>query len=163
MPRTLLLGLGNPLLGDDGLGWKIAESVQHALAETQSLITNHQSLEIDFVSVGGLALMERMVGYDRAIVIDAVETGGPVGAVTCFDLSALPDHAAGHTAAPHDATLQTAVRLGRQLGAHLPACITIIGVEARNLYEFTETLTPEAQAVIPRATRLVLDLLEALS
>lgn len=152
--RTLLLGLGNPLLGDDGLGWKIAAAVQSKIKNQPSAI------DVDFLSVGGLALMERLIGYDRAIVIDAMTLGQPEGTVSCFDLNALPDHAASHTAAPHDATLQTAVRLGRQLGAHLPTSITIVGVEAHNLYEFTEALTPAAQAAIPQATRIVLALLE---
>lgn len=153
MTRTLIIGLGNPILGDDGVGWRVAEAVQAALPPSPDI-------EVDCAAVGGLALMERLIGYDRAIVIDAVVAGGPVGAVTCCDLSALPDRAAAHLAAPHDTTLPTAVRLGQQLGARLPRQITIVGVEARALYEFNETLTPEAQAAVPAAARRVLNLLE---
>jgi hydrogenase maturation protease len=103
--------------------------------------------------------MERLVGYQRAIIIDAITTRqNPPGTVTCFPLDALPDHAAGHTTAAHDTSLQTAIALGRSMGASLPETILIVAVESEQIYDFSEDLTPEVAAAILPAEQLVLDL-----
>ena len=66
--KTLILGLGNPILGDDGVGWKVADAVQTRLG------TLKVPVEVDFASLGGLSLMERMLGYERVILIDTVKS-----------------------------------------------------------------------------------------
>ena len=66
--KTLIIGLGNPILGDDGVGWKVANQLT-------TIIDPDSSVEIDCASLGGLSLMERMLGYQRVIVIDSMETG----------------------------------------------------------------------------------------
>ena len=45
--KTLIIGLGNPILGDDGVGWVVAEQVRSALFNPQSPILNPQSVEVD--------------------------------------------------------------------------------------------------------------------
>jgi hydrogenase maturation protease len=156
-PKTLIVGLGNPILGDDGVGWRIAERVQKRLqAEHEGAV----NLEVDCLALGGLSLMERLVGYQRAILIDAITTHqNPPGTVTCFPLEALPDHAAGHTTAAHDTSLKTAILVGRSMGALLPEMITIVAVEAEQVYNFSEELSPEVAAAITPAEKLVLDLI----
>lgn len=149
---TLIVGLGNPILGDDGVGWRVAEEVGRRLTDAATPV------EVDCVSLGGLSLMERLIGYDCAILIDAVRTGhGPIGAVSRFALGDLPDQSAGHLSAAHDTSLQTALQVGRAMGARLPARITIVGVEAYNIYEFSEELSPPVAAAVPRAADLVLE------
>ena len=157
MTRILIIGLGNPILGDDGIGWRVAERVQARLANELSSL---QDLEVDCLALGGLSLMERLVGYQRAIIIDAITTRqNPPGVVHCFPLEALPDLAAGHTSAAHDTSLQTAIALGRSMGASLPETILIVAVEAEQVYDFSEELTPEITAAIPLAEQMVLDLI----
>lgn len=117
---------------------------------------------MDSISLGGLSLMERLVGYERAILIDAISTGQrPVGSVHRFPLEALPDSAAGHSASAHDASLQTALKLGRAMGAPLPAEIVVVAVEARSVYDFGEALTPPVAAAVPRAVEMVVETLSA--
>ncbi len=154
--RSLVVGLGNPILGDDGVGWHVAEEVSRVAAE-RSL-----PIEVDSLAVGGLALMERMVGYDRVVVVDAIRTGSsPIGAVTLLCLPNLPDPGAGHLSSGHDATLQTALAAGRALGAELPddASISIVAIEAEEVFDFEEGLTPPVAAAVPVAAQLVLDVL----
>lgn len=154
--RLLAVGLGNPILGDDGVGWRVAEELGRVVAERDLPI------EVDSLAVGGLALMERMVGYDRVVVVDAIRTGAvPIGVVTLFTLADLPDPNAGHLAGGHDANLHTALAAGRALGAVLPeeSRISIVAVEAERVYDFDETLTPAVEAAIPRAVRLALEAL----
>jgi len=157
----LVIGLGNPILGDDGVGWIVAEQVQSQLIEWQK--TGRplpQPVEIDLLSLGGLSLMERLVGYRRAIIIDALTTRSqPPGAVFCLELDQLPDYSTGHLSAAHDTSLQTALAVGRSLGVDLPEQIMVVGVEAELNYEFSEQLSPPVAAAVPQAVQVVLDLL----
>jgi hydrogenase maturation protease len=151
---TLVLGLGNPLLGDDGVGWHVADRVRGALSADGAA---PPGVDVDWAAAGGLSLMERMIGYERAIVVDAIATGDlPVGSVRRLALQDLPDPCVGHTGSAHDASLQTAVRLGRRLGAALPQDITIVAVEAGPIHEFCDTLSPAVAGAVAPATALVL-------
>lgn len=151
--RTLIVGLGNPILGDDGVGWQVTQAVKGRLADSGP------DVEVDWLSVGGLNLMERLIGYERAIIVDAIQTEeGSVGDVYVFPLEALPDPAGGHTTAVHDASLQTALALGRQMGAALPEEITVVAVEAERVFDFSEALSAAVAAAIPTATEAVLAL-----
>lgn len=153
--RTLVLGLGNPLLGDDGAGWRVVEALRPLAAAWGAAV------ELDCHAGGGLALMERLVGYDQAIVIDAVHLGcGPVGSVACLPLEALPDPCGGHLASAHEASLPVALALGRQLGAALPRQVVIVGIEALPVFEFSEGLSPAVAEAVPVAARAVARCLE---
>lgn len=156
---TLVIGMGNPLLGDDGVGWRVAAEIeQRCLAGP---LPAHQRVEIDFQAVGGLRLMERMTGYDRAILIDALTTGSVLpGSLTCLKVDDLPQPGGNHLASAHDATLLTAIEVGRAMGARLPQHIWVVGIEAQRIYDFTEELSPAVEAAIPEAVQKVMDLIE---
>lgn len=151
--KTIIVGLGNPLLGDDGVGWRVAEQVRDQLAE----LTTSAPVEVECLSLGGLSLMEHLVGYERAILIDAITTAeNPLGSVACFPLEDLPNRAAGHLSSAHDTTLQTALRVGRSMGAQLPEQIIIVAVESQNVYDFSEQLSPPVAEAVPLAVQAVL-------
>lgn len=153
--KTLVIGLGNPILGDDGVGWKVVE----AISNQQSTISI--GIETDCLSIGGLSLMERLVGYERAVIVDAIQTGqNPIGTVRRFRLEELPPRGSGHTASTHDTDLLSALQVGRSLGVILPAEILVVGIEAKNVYDFTEEMTPAVVTAIPQAIQMVLDILE---
>jgi hydrogenase maturation protease len=159
---TLVVGLGNPLLGDDGVGWLVVETVEAAVEGGHGERVDRRGLAFDCLAVGGLALMERLVGVRRAILVDAVVTGrDPAGTVRRLDLSAIPGREASHLDSAHDVTLVTALEAGRGLGASLPEDVDIVTIEAVRVGEFTEALTPAVAAAIPEAAERVLALLEA--
>ena len=152
--KTLVIGLGNPILGDDGVGWKIAE-------EVASVVGQDTSVEIDSVALGGLSLMERMLGYDRVVLVDSMETGqGPVGSVKAFPLASLSDPMAGHSASAHDTSLITALKTAESIGASIPKKVDVVAIEAQNVYDFSEELSPPVAAAVPEAVQAVLDLLQ---
>ncbi len=153
--KTLVLGLGNPILGDDGVGWRVAEAVQAILG------TLAASVEVDFASLGGLSLMERMLGYERVILVDCMETGAsPVGAVRSMPLSELANPTEGHSASAHDTSLLTALEAASTMGAGTPSRVDVVTIEARATYDFSEELSPEVAAAVPVATQEVLKLLD---
>ena len=153
-PKTLILGLGNPILGDDGVGWRVAEAVQAILG------TLAASVEVEFASLGGLSLMERMLGYERVILVDCLETGSrPVGSVECMQLAELANPTAGHSASAHDTSLITALETAKAMGEETPARVDVVTIEAKNTYDFSEQLSPEVAAAVPVAMQEVLRLL----
>jgi len=152
---TLIIGLGNPILGDDGVGWVIAQNLKNKL-------DSNPFLEFEFLSLGGLSLMERLTGYQNVILIDALSSGlHPKGKVVSFPLSEVPDLTSGHTSSAHDTSLRNALNLGRSMGINLPKDenIIVIAIEAENVYDFSEELSPMVAAAIPEAEKLAIDII----
>lgn len=152
-PRTLVIGLGNPILTDDGIGVHVARAVAETLPESSGI-------DVIELAVGGLALMESMVGYERVILIDALYAAeNETGRVRVFDAGDLASTL--NTASSHDADLPTALRLGRSLGAALPEdqAIQIVGVTAHDVLTFGESPSPRVRAAAHGAAELVIDLL----
>ena len=151
--KTIVVGLGNPILGDDGVGWQIARQVQQRCDFPSNV-------DVDCLSVGGISLMERLIGYERAILIDSFVTNkNPIGTLLCCSLDELPNRALGHICSAHDTTLQNAIKIGQELGAQLPKEITVVAVEAQDVYDFSEQLSPTVAAAVPTAIQVIIDLL----
>jgi len=160
---TLIIGLGNPILGDDSVGWKVVEELSTQFGvplgkEFQML--NVKRLTFDCASLGGLSLMERMLGYERVILIDSLETGqNPVGTVRVFPLDSLTDPTAGHSASAHDTTLMTALKTAKAMGLSVPISVDFVAIEAKNVYDFTEELSPPVAIAVSVANTAVLQFL----
>jgi hydrogenase maturation protease len=150
--KSLVIGLGNPILGDDGVGWKIAEEVKQQL-------DSDSPVDVEFLSLGGLSLMEHLVGYERAILIDAVTSDQEIGSVIVSNLNEMPDYSAFHITSAHDTSLQNALKLGRSMGAKLPKEVIIVGVATDHIYDFSETLSPPVAQATAKATKIVISLL----
>jgi len=151
--RTLVLGLGNPIVSDDSVGLRVA-------AELRSHLAGNPEIEVDEDYWGGLRLMERMIGYDRAVVIDAIQTGALPGTIHRLRTDDLPTQ---RSTSAHDASLPTALALGRQAGVHLPPdeAVVLVAIEVADILNFGEQLTPEVEAAIPPAVTLVMEILQA--
>jgi len=153
--KTLVIGLGNPILGDDGVGWRVAEEVAR-------LTVNTPGIQVETFALGGLSLMEQLTGYERVILIDAIASHQkPIGTVSHFPITDLVDRSYGHTTAVHDASLRQALSIGRSMNVPLPEDerITIVAIESEAVYDFSEQLTPPVAAAVPLAVKTVLDLL----
>jgi hydrogenase maturation protease len=173
--KTLIIGLGNPILGDDGVGWKVAQEVEKILSARPSQTLPpisaqfsekwdemRGSLKVECLALAGISLMEQMVGFGRVILVDSLNTGQYAqGEVVTFSLDSLEDLIHGHSASAHDLSLKGALKLGRSMGADLPRDedIQIVAIEAAHVYDFTEELTPEIAAAVPVAVQKVLELL----
>lgn len=154
MTRTLVVGLGNPILTDDGVGVKVAYEVERTLASV-----DREDVTVTEASVGGLRLMEMMIGYDRVILVDALtrcngNLPGKIHRMTLDDLRNISP--TQHSACAHDTSLVTALDLGLQMGLPLPQEISIFAIEVENVIDFSEESTPAVAAVIPEVTEAVL-------
>lgn len=151
-PKTIVLGLGNPILRDDGVGLRVV-----ALLAGQ--LVDRRDITVDEDHWGGLQLMERITGFDRAIIVDAMQIGASPGTVVEFGPSEISTQ---RSASSHDVNFPTALALGRELSLHLPddEHILLVGIEATDILTFGEGCTPEVEAAIPVAVNRVLEILE---
>jgi hydrogenase maturation protease len=149
--KTLVIGLGNPLVTDDSVGLRV-------VAALKPLLADHTDVEVAEDHWGGLRLMERMIGFDRAIVVDAIQTGSAPGTIHLLTPDGI---ATQRSASAHDVNLPTALEFGRRAGAHLPdnRQIQLVGIEAEDTLTFGERCTPAVQAAIPQAVEAVLRVL----
>lgn len=169
--KTIIVGLGNPILGDDGVGWKVAKEVKKKLPSPAAppplrsasgvMVPPGEGsyVDVEFLSLGGISLMEHLIGYERAILIDALASEGEPGSVVVAKLSELPDHSALHTASVHDTSLQNALNLGKAMGASLPEDVTVVGIVTNQVYDFGEELSLPVADAVPTAVTIVIDLL----
>ena len=158
--RTIVVGLGNPVLGDDGVGWRVADEVDGRLRAVREAGGALPAVEVERLGVGGLRLMEFLAGYDAAILVDAAEfPDRPIGEVRSYALDDLDCYAAGHLDSAHDASLVTALALGRRLGTNLPTRIQTVTVQVQRTDVFSDELTPEVEAAVPAAASAVVELL----
>jgi hydrogenase maturation protease len=149
--RTVVIGLGNPIMSDDGVGIKVARMVREELGDRDDIfVTEAHS--------GGLRLMDRMVGFDRAIIVDAMKTGSEKpGTVSLFSISDFVT--TKNTVSTHDTDLSTALETGRLCGLHLPKEITIFGIEADDVHTCSEEITTEVAKAVPVAAGRILNCL----
>lgn len=155
---TLVIGLGNPILGDDGVGWRVVEEAEKRLNGHKN--NPEREFEYEYLSLGGLSLMERMNGYGDVVVVDSITTHQrPDGSIYSLRLSSLPNLSAGHTTAAHDASLAEALEVGRKMGLKLPADVWVVAVEAQIVYDFSEELSAPIAEAVPKAVEVLLEVL----
>jgi hydrogenase maturation protease len=154
--KTLIIGLGNPILTDDGVGVKVA----HLLEEMIDLGA-HPELEITEASAGGLRLMEVVLDYERVILIDAYYLNpektvpGRIHQMTLDDLRSVSP--TQHSTSAHDTSLVTALDAADELGYQIPKEIFIYAVEVENILDFSETPTPAVAKAIPEVVDQIIN------
>jgi hydrogenase maturation protease len=147
MSRTIVIGLGNPIVTDDAVGIQVARRVRTELGQGSPVA-------IEELYCGGLQLMEALVGYDRAILVDAIVTGGKPG--TIHHLSAENLGLSRNSTSTHDGSLLVALEFGALSGAQLPFSLNVWAVEAADVTTFSEFLSPDVQRAVPQVAAEIL-------
>lgn len=137
-PRVLVLGIGNLVMSDDGVGVKVVQQLQREYVFGENV-------EIMDGGTLGLDLLPKLEGIDHLIVVDAVETGREAG--TCVRLAGEELPVALETKlSPHQMGLKDLLSVARLLG-HSPGEMVLIGVQPGSVDMDTE-LTAEVAAVL---------------
>jgi len=134
--RILILGLGNPILSDDGIG----------LLLTKNLEGKFPGVDIASITLAGLELLDILVGYDHVFLIDAATgTGGKPG-----ELKEISDgKGALHLFTSHGANFFDLLKLGRDMGLKMPEPGLVLGIEIGNATDFGIALSPALQSALP--------------
>jgi len=148
--KTLVLGMGNTILSDDGVGIYVVREV----------IERYSNGDVAFAeaSVGGMRLLDVVGGYERVIMVDAIQTtDGDPGQIR--RLSPQNFRLSLHAGSSHDLSLPGALALGRGMGLTLPddEDFVIIAIEVEDVLTFGEECTPAVKEAIPRAVDIVLN------
>lgn len=145
--KTLILGLGNELYGDDAVGIHVVRKLRHDFEETKEETQWLENVEFEECSLSGIALLDVIVGYDTLIIIDTIKKSDPsTGKVHLLEEKDLR-HIPGPS--PHYVSIPQTLEIGKKLGLKVPKKIKIIAVEAKNIYNLGEGLTEEMTKVIP--------------
>lgn len=147
-PATLVLGLGNPLRGDDGVGPRVVEELLR-----RELPAN---VEVVDGGSGGLTLLQTLEGWERAIVVDTAQMERNPGQFTRFT----PQQAKlnPRTFSPHYASLAEVLTLATALDRTLPD-IVIFGVQPDKI-GWGEGLSQAVQKALPVLIDAILEELE---
>ncbi|OQW98731.1 MAG: hypothetical protein BWK74_03905 [Desulfobacteraceae bacterium A6] len=149
--KTIIIGLGNPILSDDSVGIKVARKIKERVKSQANI-----SIDIIEAYAGGIRLMDELVGYDRAFIVDAMVTkDNTPGAIRSLSFSDLIS--TRNMVCAHDMNLPTAIEMGRMLGMRLPSEIRIWGIEAADVETFGEELTEDVAKAVPLAVERVMD------
>lgn len=147
--KTIIVGIGNPILGDDGIGI-------HVLHQVQKKIGNLNDVFFEEAMTGGMNLLDLMTGFEKAILIDAVRLSNePVGSVKRIDLNEVQTI---HSCNPHDVNFKEAITLAERLGeTSIPKKIIVIGIVLSTIpLDFSEELSEPIKMAITKATQMVL-------
>jgi hydrogenase maturation protease len=152
--RTAILGLGNPLLADDGVGVAVAVACQRLLRQTPV-----PGVDVLVTTRAGFELIDILTGYGAAVLIDCLDLPDPQpGRVRRLTL----DDAAGSVrlVGGHDLSIGTAFRLAAQLSVPMPTQVEILAVEGTDLRTLGRGLSPEVAAAVEPLARSIHDKLQ---
>jgi len=135
---TVILALGNDILGDDGVGFHAARSLREEFPEGVDVIETGEA---------GLALLDHLEGYDRAIILDAIATGRVApGTVLVWGRE---DFHKITAPSPHFSGLPDLIGLAECVGMHFPKDLRVLAMEVADPTQFRETLTDTVKQALP--------------
>ena len=141
----VVIGLGSPYLSDDSVGPRVVRELAGRELPGVRLVEAH---------AGGLLLLEELAGAGRAVIVDALldERKKP-GEVVVAGINT----ASNNAACSHDCSLPEALAIGRAMGLDLPADehIHFVGIVAKDVTTFSETLSPGVAAAVTNACDIV--------
>ncbi|MCX6008348.1 MAG: hydrogenase maturation protease [Chloroflexi bacterium] len=148
--KKVVLGIGNPIIGDDGVAFHVIEALQENPPPGEVTLTAND--------VSGLAILDLIADYDEAIIVDAIQTvNGVPGEI--YRLKVDDFRVTKHTISPHDVDLPTALDIGKILKINLPSRISIIAIEIPDAYEFSTVLTDAVSAAVNPAAQMAREIL----
>ncbi len=128
--ETIVLGLGNPLMGDEGIGIELIEMLQSASGDFP---------ESDFVDAGtgGMSLLHLISGRRKAIIIDCALMGQTPGAIKQFTPNEVETVKQLAHVSLHEVDIIKVIDLARQLG-DCPEKIIFFGIEPETVSQQME-------------------------
>ena len=148
-PSTLVLGVGNILLRDEGVGVHVIEALKD-----RDLPPDVEVLDGGTAS---LELLNLVANRDRVIIVDAVEGGGEPGTIYRFSPDDINYQSTTFTSL-HQISLMETLTDAKYLDI-VPKTVVILGIEPKDM-DLGLEMTPEITAVVPRVVELVLAELE---
>lgn len=152
MASSLIVCIGNDLVGDDAVG--------HAIHKVLADMPLPPGAKLKFLGLGGMDLIEVIEGEDRLIVVDAVQLGKDVGTVHVLNWEQLP-YMEPRPVSGHGIGIREAIEVTKRLyPERVPASIYLVGVEGICFNKVGEPLTPAVGKAVPLAVENIVKLAE---
>ena len=149
--RVLVLGVGNPLMGDDGFGLALLERLRHR-CEWPAGVTLMDG------GTWGMNLLPAIEDADALLILDAIDAGKPPGALVRMGRGELPRYVA-QKLSPHQVDLRDVLALA-ELRGHLPTQAAAVGIQPERIALGTE-LSPTAAGRLDAAAEAACAVLQA--
>lgn len=149
--RTVVLGLGNPIMGDDGLGLA-------ALDALRARWSPEPGVELVDGGTWGLALLPVIEGARRLLLLDAIECGAPPGTVVRLESGQIPAYFMTKLS-PHQVDMREVLALAALRG-QAPSEVVAIGAQPGSI-ELADTMTPEVAQAVETVSARALEQLRA--
>jgi len=147
--RTLVIGVGNLLRTDDGVGI-------HLINRLSKL---HPEIDTFDAAMGSIEILEAMKGYERVVIVDSIETGDEPGTIYRVNLASGEKPPVINYS--HGTDILTILELGRQLyGDGMPRDIVLIAIEAEDTITISDKLTRRVQEAIDDVLQSILEYAE---
>lgn len=122
MTRPRVLGVGNRLRRDDGVGPWVAGELARRMGN---------NIDVRQLAGDGFSLLDAFAGAHEVLLVDAVQSGAPPGTVHRLDAAAGPLPQDALRCSTHALGVVEAVELARALG-DLPARLQVYGIEGED-------------------------------
>jgi hydrogenase maturation protease len=145
--KTAIYGIGNILMGDDGIGPAV-------VAWLSSNAALPDDITIEDLGTPSLDLPNYLVGYDRVIFIDAVAAAAPPGTILLYSRDEIVATPPGIRISPHEPTINDAL-IVLDFAGGAPKDVLLIGIVPHTL-DVGMTLSAPVTGAVPRAAAMVL-------
>ena len=149
MTRTVVIGVGNPLRGDDAAGVSVAERLGPRVPDGVEVVSCNEEPS---------RLMEAWEGAESVVLVDTVSSGAPPGTLHRFDAGEEAVPARTFRSSTHAIGISDTIELARALG-RLPRRVRVFGIEAGGFATGAE-LTPAVDSAVAFLVKDVLHDLE---
>lgn len=144
--KTLVLGIGNPIVTDDSVGLKVARLIKERRPE----------LDVVEACSGAMGLFDYVIDQDRVILIDSIKTeNGVPGEVYRMRIDDLNPTLRQHSS--HGLDIASALKIGEGLGYKMPEAVNIYAIQVKDNIRFGEECTAEVAERIPLIAQQIIE------
>lgn len=142
--KTLVIGVGNPILSDDGVGIHVARILKERTLP---------GVAVEELPASGLELLDMVLDFEKVVIVDAIQTrDGVPGQIHILEEADF--ERAVHGSSPHGINIATALAMGRKIvPERMPNEVVYVAVEVEDLVNVSERLTSKVEAALPDIIR----------
>ena len=150
----MLLGIGNPIMGDDGVGIHVVRMLKQKLGR-------RNELEFKELSVGGLKMVEAMLGHENVIIVDSyASTALEQGRIREFTPDQIKE-TLNIASSPHDTNFATALELYKKIQPdEIPKTIRIFTIDINPTLTFSEKMSPPIQEAASKLADIIMHIID---
>lgn len=145
-----ILGCGNPLMGDDGIGIHVI----NRLSEMREQLPD--DVELLDAGVSGLDILNLLEGTSKVIIVDAVKGAGESGSIHRLSVEDMRTVSSADAFSVHDTSLADVLAIAEHV-QQMPEHLTIFAIEIEKADEISLTLSEKVQDAVEKAANLILD------